>query len=331
MLLFTRTCPVLARGYCRLVSDFYKLKKFLPLSSKPFVMIKSLLKILPVFFFITPCIHAQNPLPNASFDAWTTVGIYEDPNNWNTLNSSTAIVGVLTALKATGADVHSGSNAIKLITKNVLGQDANGIATTGTINTTTQTITGGIAYTGRPDSIGGWYKYTSVGGDNGFVAFILLDGPTDTIGFANFTTPVANIGVYTYFSVPVNYFSSATPSLARCLLSSSAGFTQVVNSTIYIDDLALISNSTGIRESIPTNSTTTIIYRPGSKTLDIHSNSAIIHTVEIFDLSGKKVYSSIIHSTQAGIILENFDPGVYMVRLFDESLKTQMSKKIMIE
>ena len=77
-------------------------------------------------------VKAQNPaLPNQGFEFWTQSGNHLDPDNWNTLNNSTGILGIFTATRVT--DAHSGSYAIKLQTKLVFGQIANGIASTGTI------------------------------------------------------------------------------------------------------------------------------------------------------------------------------------------------------
>lgn len=293
-------------------------------------MIKNLRSTTLLLLLFNINSFAQNPLPNAGFETWSVVGIYENPSDWNTLNPSTSPLGVLTALKASGSDVHSGTNAIKLITKTVLSLTANGIATTGVINTTTQTISGGIPYTGRPDSISGWYKYTPVGGDNGFLAFVLLDASNDTIGFANFTTPNSTVSSYTYFSVAVNYYNTGTPVTARCLLSSSAGFTAVVNSTMFIDDLALIFNTTGTREELPT-ANTVLKYFSSSKKISIHSASVSISKAEILDISGKKIESYPLHSTKAEFTLENIKPGIYMVLLYDESMNMQLSKKILVE
>ncbi|HNS11461.1 MAG TPA: PCMD domain-containing protein [Bacteroidia bacterium] len=279
--------------------------------------------------FITE-LQAQNPLPNASFENWSNFGIYEDPDNWNTLNSSTAVLGVLTCLKATGADTHSGTNAIKLTTKNVIGQNANGIATTGTINTSTQTISGGIAYTGRPDSIAGWYKYTSVGGDNGFVAFVLLDASNDTIGFANFTTPAATVSNYTYFSMAINYFNSGTPTLSRCLLSSSAGFTAVINSTMFIDDLRLISNSTDLKED-PAYVENMVHYSASSGTIALHSPSGNIKKIELLDISGKYLTAYNVFSQKAEFELPQLAAGIYIIMLYDFNNQPRLTKKIMVE
>lgn len=289
-----------------------------------------ILSLLLFLFFIIPSIQAQNPLPDSSFEAWTNAAGYDNLTSWNTLNPNTFTFGVLTALKASGADAHSGSFAVKLVTKTVLSFTANGIATTGNIDAGTQTISGGIPYTGRPDSISGWYKYTSVGGDNGFVVFVLLDAINDTIGIANFTTPAASVGTYTYFSTAINYFSSGTPVLSRCLLSSSAGFTAVVNSTLIVDDLALISNSTGTRENI-LMSLNRINYLPASKTILINSPSLTIKRAELRDISGKKISSFPIQQSETEYKIENLSSGIYFVLLYDESSEISLSKKIMVE
>src|SRR6188768_3135228 len=88
--------------------------------------------------------------PNPGFENWTQVGNRFDPDNWNTLNPSTAIIGILTCTRASGVDVHAGTYAIKLTTKSVFGVTANGIASTATLITTPPYgVTGGIPYTGR--------------------------------------------------------------------------------------------------------------------------------------------------------------------------------------
>ena len=87
--------------------------------------------------------------PNPSFESWTHVtGLttYDTPDNWDCANGATAITGTLTCYKATAAaDIHSGTAAMRLITKQIgapFNQLAPGAATTGKINTTTQVIDG---------------------------------------------------------------------------------------------------------------------------------------------------------------------------------------------
>ena len=83
----------------------------------------------------------------------------------------------------------------------------------------------------RPDSIVGWYKYTSVSGDNGFIEFQLLGSATtpDTIGYVRFLTPTSSVANYTHFSVPIVYRSPNPVAKSIWIISSSAGFTAQVN------------------------------------------------------------------------------------------------------
>jgi hypothetical protein len=215
-------------------------------------------KIYSLLSIILVSSSAFAQLPNAGFETWTNTAAsfpapaYDTPDNWNTLNSTTAPLGQFTCVKGNAAgEFHSGAAALKLITKSIAGQTANGIATTGTINVTSQTIGGGIAFTGRPDSIAGWYKYVSVTGDNGFVELQLLGagGDTDTVGYVRFVTPSSSVSTYTHFQKVITYRSTAAVAKSIWICSSSKdATTHFAGSTLLIDDLALITNPSGINE-----------------------------------------------------------------------------------
>ncbi len=288
-------------------------------------------KIYSLFFVLTFSAYAfSQALPNASFDNWTTHGTYDDPDNWNTLNPSTYILGAITAQKATGADIHSGSAALKLITLYIaiIAQNANGLATTGTINTTAMTIDGGIAYTLRPDSVTGWYKCDPQGGDNGFVDFSLLDATgTDTVGFAEFLTPTTAVTAYTYFSVPIVYHNANTPALSRCVMSSSAGFTSVVNSTMFIDDLGLVFNPNGVHE--PIFGKNIVNYNSVTNKLNVFSQQH--SAISVVDVTGKEVFKSNIKAGNSEFILTNLPLGLYVYFITDDERKNTSAGKFMVE
>jgi len=290
-------------------------------------MIKNILLISA--FFLTTVVYAQNALPNPGFENWTTVSNYEDPDDWHTLNASTAFVGVLTAQKASGTDAHSGNFAIHLTTKSVFGQTANGLATTGTIDVQNQTITGGLAYTLRPDSITGWFKCAPVNGDNGFVDFVLLDNANDTVGFADFTTPTTSVSAYTYFSVPITYRSGATPVLSRTTISSSAGYNSVVNSTMYIDDLALIFNPNKVAE-LPAGSKALFSFMNSS--IELLVNTSIDHrkSIHLYDSNGKLVFSSGFEARNMTFQLSFLAKGIYMIQLNDEATREVFTGKVFV-
>jgi hypothetical protein len=255
-------------------------------------------------------------LPNPGFDNWTNQGSYDDPNNWNTLNSITSGFGAITVQKATGIDIHSGAAAIKLITQSVLGQNANGLATTGTIDVVGMTVNGGIPYTLRADSIIGWYKCDPQGADYGFVDFTLLDAAgTDTVGFAHFQSPNATVTTYTRFSVAINYHNTNTPALSRCVISSSAGVTAVLNSVLIIDDLDLIFNPNSVNDDLRLNNTAHFI-SSGQK---LHVIMQSPGTIYVTDVTGKKVFETVAGKGSSEFSLESLSAGSYIYIITDQS------------
>jgi hypothetical protein len=273
-------------------------------------------KIYILLFSILLTLGAYSQaLPNPSFDNWTNQGSYDDPNSWNTLNSITSTFGVITVQMASGVDVHSGAAAIKLITQSVLGQNANGLATTGTINVAGQTVDGGIPYTLRPDSITGWYKCAPQGADYGFVDFSLLDAAgTDTVGFAHFQTPNGMVTTYTRFSIPINYHNANTPAVSRCVISSSAVVTSVLNSQLVIDDLELIFNPNGISENVTLNNAVHFI--PAQNMLKVFANSEA--RIVISDITGKKVFEHHVEKGNSEFVLETLPVGLYLYIISDK-------------
>lgn len=251
---------------------------------------------------------AQNPTPNAGFENWTQVGNRFDPDNWNTLNPQTAIIGTLTCTRST--DAHSGSYAIKLTTKSVFGIIANGIATTGTLITTPPYgVNGGINYTGRPDSITGWYKYTPAGSDFGFVEFQLLDANNDSIGYVRFNTPNATVGTYTRFTAPIAYTSTATPTHSIWILSASPGTNPTVNSSIIVDDLELIFNGVGINS--PVNKLISLVKNPviGEMIFDNIPDNSL--SLNVIDIAGKIVLSKNLSTGKNKIDVSTLVNGAY--------------------
>jgi hypothetical protein len=285
-------------------------------------------KIITLLTFLSFSVSSfsQSVLPNPGFENWTQIGTRMDPDNWNTLNPNTAIVGVLTCIKATGADVHSGNSAIKLVTKSVLGQNANGLATTGIITVSPPGISGGVAYTGRPDSIVGWYKYTSVGGDNGFVEFQLLGSSStpDTIGYVRFLTPASNVTTYTRFSAPIVYRNNNPVAKSIWILSSSGGFSAIVNSTLFVDDMELITNSgIGIKE-IESNYLS-LSPNPAQESVSLTSLEEKTQFY-FYDTKGKLLFQQPLLRGANTLNLSDFASGLYFYSALADGGKIQRGK-----
>ncbi len=265
----------------------------------------------------TTATTAQNAAtPNPGFENWTQVGNHFDPNNWNTLNPSTAIINVLTCTRATGVDAHSGTYAMKLTTKSVFGIMANGISSTAQLKTTAPYgVFGGIAYTARPDSMVGWFKYSPASAaDSAFMEYISLAPNKDTIGYARFYTPNTAVSTYQRFSVPINYWSTAATDTSYWLFTASDGVNPVANSALYIDDIDLIFNTSGIN-TIVSASNFSVTNFVNDNILKVVNNSATQAQLTIMDNAGRMVQQANVASGENNFSTEALPSGVYFYKI----------------
>lgn len=298
---------------------------------------KKIFTLISIFTASATCLWAQ-ATPNAGFETWTTTGFpsYDAPTGWDTPNSQTNLTGQFVAIKTT--DKHSGATAIKLVTKNIqvigFGGTAPGIATTGTLPTSaTGSITGGIPYTLRPDSIVGFYKYTSVSGDNGFMEF-RLSGPggyNDSIAVIHFVTPTSTVSTYTRFSAPLTYYSTATPVNSMWVICSSKDdVTPQLGSTLFIDDLDLVwGPTTTVAEQVKVD--LTVGPNPATDHLLIRKafNSKAVFT--LYDITGRKVVEEKIVNTTNSIDVNSLPAGLYIYEVKDENNDAEKTGKIIIK
>ncbi|HTA28296.1 MAG TPA: T9SS type A sorting domain-containing protein, partial [Bacteroidia bacterium] len=299
---------------------------------------KSVITSIILIFSLT-LLHAQYnaATPNNGFEYWTHVssnGGYDDPDSsWSCLNPTTAITMNYTCYKDS-LNPHSGRYDAHLITESVFSITAPGALTTGRINTFTQTISGGLPYTLRPDSMIGWYKYSSVSGDNGDCEFYLFGAThADTIGQAFFSTPKSTVGTWTRFSLPIIYGSLATPDTALWIFSSSINQAGAqVGSQLYIDDLGLIINSSlGVNniadaENITTGPNPT----NGPFSIENNSNSKSL-VLNLFDITGRKVNEEKVGAGVNSLNLSGMPQGIYIYSIQDNQNATIKTGKIVIQ
>ncbi|MGE0637128.1 MAG: T9SS type A sorting domain-containing protein [Bacteroidia bacterium] len=257
-------------------------------------------------------------LPNPGFENWTAGSGYENPNNWSTLNSATSFLGIVTVSKST--DAHGGTYSLRGETKFIgapFNQAAPALVTTGTINTTTQEIEGGIAYTERPDSVAGWMKYAPVNVDTGYIEVLLMNAnATDTVARARFDQPVA-ASEWFRFSAPFVYSSSANPELSRVILLPSSGYSPVVGSVVQFDDLEFVF-TTGINEN---NEIYPFSVYPNPATDELFIKNPLTQTakMQVYDVAGKKVNELNIGLNTTRASISTYAPGVYIYMFTDNN------------
>lgn len=295
---------------------------------------KKIVTLISILIVYTTGLWAQ-ATPNAGFENWTIGGsfpTYDVVTSWDSPNSQTAVTGTFVCIKST--DMHSGSFSVKLISKSIFGQIAPGIVTTGILPTQNGgSITGGVAYTLRPDSIAGWYKYTPASGDNGFAEFRLYGagGTNDSVATAVFNTPATTVGTYTRFSKALTYYSSnAVANSIWVLCSSKDGTNAVVGSTLFADDLDLIfvvrdsialttgtnpmcSGQSATFTSYPHNGGTTPVYQWQVNGVNVGTNSPTYTTTT---LTTGQIVTCILTSNLSGVTVTGSpatSPGITVV------------------
>ena len=209
-------------------------------------------------------------IPNNGFETWSMGGPFETADGW--ANSPAA---------SKSTDAHSGSFAIRLRTDTFTNPMTStldtilGRANTGTMGMGPGTGTNGYGFTSRPDSLIGWYKYTPVGSDGWNVRVNLskwnsTTSTSDIIGTATFIGNAS--ATYTRFSVAINYTSASLPDTANIELNCGDPMMRVIGNSLLIDDLAFITNSTGMIPENKSNTETLELYPNPSNNLLMVSN-----------------------------------------------------------
>ncbi len=221
-------------------------------------------------------ISAQTTITNGSMESWTNpTSNTAEPTQWNSTKSAGGSFGGFAPQTCwrEATNPHGGTYCAKLVTGNTLGNNVNGALTTGqvTVPSTTpaegfiQTVTTDanfrMSFTGRPDSLVFWYRYTAVGVDYPSVeARIHINGcqapeipvnnnhPNDTaniVARAKWQGANATVGTWTRVSVPFVYRNGTTPQYIL-ITSTSSGATATAqqNSTLWLDDYDVIYNPT---------------------------------------------------------------------------------------
>lgn len=273
--------------------------------------------------------------PNPGFENWTSAGSYSNPNGWNTANSQETALGAYNVEETSTAK--SGSHAIDLITQSELVVTAPGIATTGTVPTSsTGSITGGIAYTLRPDSIVGWYECSPQSGDHGFAALYLFGAAAnnaDTVAVASFNLPTTKVSAYRRFTAPFVYRNTDPVVNSIWLISSSAGTgTAQVGSNAFFDDLAIVINSTvGIASVTNPELVVTVSPNPATNYIRVTNGLNEPAALTMYDITGRKVAENKLANGFNTIDVKTLINGVYIYTVTDENNAQVKTGKLIIQ
>lgn len=266
--------------------------------------------------------------PNGGFENWTGSSPYVHPVSWNGTDSATSNLGVSGTMQQS-TDAHSGSYALrseaKYLSLGPTGRMVPGLATTGKILLLEEKVIDGPAYTERPDSLVGWYKYTRTFSDTMYVQLVLLDANDDTVGFAEFTN-IQDVGTYTRFSQPINYHTAGAPAyghiIVRHATSNDAGG---VGSVILIDDVDVVFKTSGINDKA--KSAVKLYPNPAKNFISIDNPTGDGVKVSIYDAIGRETLKRELTVEQKQLDFQLAD-GVYVVEIKQNNKVIKLQKLV---
>jgi len=286
-------------------------------------------------------VSAQTQLENAGFELWEDILVSDpdtirEPLEWSSLktsdNASLSTLAPVVCFRSN--DAHSGNYSLKL--ENIQSFIvANGVATNGRMH---PSITTTDAYsftdiedskwntplTGSPDSIVGWLNYAPQTGDIMQVKVVLhqgfgkqpdSDSAENWIAVAEYRSNVHTGGEWIRFSRPFTYYSEAVPEYILVILNSGNGYQPVAGSVLLLDDLELIYNSPQSNQDKLAQDKAYIYIAENRQLVLKGMDPAHFQNIDIFDISGRRLWTTKLASDQVNIEAANLGKGLYLVKL----------------
>lgn len=299
-----------------------------------------------ILFLLTLSINAvaQTSIDNLNFETWVTSasGRFEDPTPasiWATPNYAMDLIlgNPSTSIVQKSTDMHGGSFAALMKSRTIVGNFVGATLFTGSLDITSPFSPIpklGVPFTGRPTSLKGWYKYTSVNNDSSsiYVKLTKWNSSTNTrdvVGFIE-KRDYSSVNAYTPFELVINYTSTDTPDSITVVFSASAGAEQnkgEVGSSLWIDDVSLNYFPASIEDQKVIQENISMYPNPTVDQLTVISE-ADISSYAIYSCTGQMVQTAGFNVASKHISLKDLTIGHYMIHFFDSAHHTVGQKLV---
>jgi len=274
--------------------------------------------LIVVLYIASPLrLDAQNPIPNPSFETWTTggPGVPIMPVGWTT--------SFFNISKSTAA--RTGSAAVQGVTQDVFGTIIPGH------------ISSFFGINQRHAMLQGYYRLTAVGSDEFIVAIFMYKHNTPIA--AGESTFVGTGSGYVQFSVNIEYFYGDVPDTAFVTITSNgpSGSDFHAGTTYLVDDLSF----SGIVNSVQTVSAAPVAFSleqnyPNpfnpSTTMRFSITTESLVQLSVFNLIGQEVARPLDERKAAGVYAVQFDASalptgtyIYRLRAGDQTMARTMT------
>ena len=275
---------------------------------------KKIFLLITLFVSVSFLLKAQ--IPNPSFENWDTINNY--CNGWYSLND--AFGASNTTRESISTD---GNYSIGLQSVNIPGFGiAPGLATTGELNTLTNTIGGGYATNERPDSMIGYIRETNLSGDTSSALVIVTHHGTTSqeIGRGGIYFTGTTTG-FRRFSFPIDYTSTLSTDTILIILTAGSLQSTSAGSKVYFDQLSFkTSYGVGINNI---NKQNIQIFQLDNQL--VIENIADNSTLRLVDING-----NILSQNETTINTNTYSNGMYFLQVSNPSYET-FTKKVIIQ
>jgi hypothetical protein len=292
-------------------------------------------------------LYAQ--IPNGDFENWTTGGAGEVPNYCMTSN-----------VVYKTSDMISASSHPASVIKTSPGFSANYALTLQNVTGTTNGL--------LKDTVPGFATFISSGGKEGFPVvqrfnslkgyykFIQGGNPANhTIDTATITISVSkwnyntnsreilgkgklniyvNALAYTEFNLDLSYQSISMPDSAQISISSSSCKVKFPGTSLTVDKLTLEGISAGVTTGLKNNSNIDIVSvypNPAVDEINIKNIPAAASIIDLMDLTGKVIQSTMITSDLMNIKTNALSSGMYSYSIINKTGEIIFASKIYVE
>jgi len=301
------------------------------------------MKKIYLFSFCLSLLLSSNSqtIPCPGFENWVNSNEsgtnYLVPQNWITVdqaqNAFTPTYTGISSLQTTSKN--SGQYAV-LMQTSVSGGDtvSGGIISHASLATFFSAVFGGgnalgFSYALRSANLQGYFKFTGVSGDSGFIALTMTKWNTSQQKRDTLAVEEKGFGVnatnYTFFSIPITYSLNLFPDTVVIIaaIDGPNGQTSHIGTQFYLDDLTFSGTvPVGIKENLYDNNYLRIYPNPFSGTATLELSTAVSLNnarVIIYDAWGREVKT--LHdfaSYTVPLDRGELQSGIYFYRLLDE-------------
>ncbi len=285
-------------------------------------------------------------IPNAGFENWTSVGSYQIPDGWGTMNHATATTSVFTAVKGTPGS--PGNSYLKLTSLQAGAAVVNGVAVSGKLDTLTQEPISGFAFNQRPATFGGRWQHMIYGSSQGSVKVLLTRWNTsfsqrDIVASASVTLSGMAMS-WANFTMPLVYADSLHYPDSCIIVLKASGSAPTISDYLWADNLAFTGtvalapppNPVGISKNENAAVSFDLFPNPAKHTVTLNLNAPSTSPlrVQVIDITGKLVQEMTLTPTISGAFTQQVDiskleKGLYTVLI--KSNSSSGSHKLLVE